>query len=309
MIETRQVMDELNTYQYYQEVHLWPLNNELNYTQWLENFEEGEDRDIARRILDFFVYVPDSHVNQMLQTVVGRCGYYFKEKVKGWGHDSFVTDCWYSFIPGEKPSFTDSGFIFTRKLRDEVGIPENRILGFDHLMAYILNGKPVHNIILVDDFVGSGAQCDEAWNNHVLGSTGWTLSGLTQTNNLNIVYAPLIVNDMGKKRIENNCHGLKLEYIHLLNEEYSLFNEKGLCWNNNQVLFDKWCNLFNKICKQENIPLKGGNCVNDGKGFGEQGLAIAFNHGIPDACPAFFYWNSDTWKPLIKKHYQYGCKR
>lgn len=302
-------MDELNTYQFYQEMHLWPLTKELNYEQWLKNFEEGEDRKIARLILDFFVYVPDSHVNQMLQTVVGRCGYYFKEKVSDWTHNHFFTDCWYSFIPGETQSFTDSGFIFTRKLREEVGIPDNRILGFDQLLQKIDGGEPIQNIILVDDFVGSGAQCDVAWNKHYVGKDGYTLSKLVQDNNLNVIYAPLIVNDLGKKRIERKCYGLKLEFIHLLKDEYSLFNVDGLCWNGDRVLFDKWCTLFNKICRQENIPLTGGNNVNDGKGFCEQGLAIAFSHGIPDACPAFFYWNSETWKPLIKRHYQYGCKR
>lgn len=300
-------MDELSTYQFYQEMHLWPLTTELNYEQWLNNFNEGEDRNIARQILDFFVFVPDIHVDQMLQTVVGKCGYFFKEKVKAWTHEHFFTDCWYSFIPGEKPSFTDSGYIFTRKLRDVVGIPENHIVGFDNLIASILKGEPIYNIILVDDFVGSGAQCYEAWNLHEI--EDHTLSDIAKRNDLNIVYAPLIVNDMGRKRIELYCEGLKLEYIHLLKEEYNLFNVNGLCWNGDQILYNKWCALFDKICQQENIPLTNGNNVNDGRGFGEQGLAIAFSHGIPDACPAFFYWSSDTWKPLIKKHYQYGCKR
>lgn len=302
-------MLDLSTYHFYREVQLWPLARELNYEQWLNNFEEGEDQDIAQRILDFFVYIPDILVDQMLQTVIGKCGYFFKERVRGWNNDSFTKDCWYSFIPGETPSYTDSGYIFTRKLRDRVGIPEKHILGFDQLMYNITQGIPIKNVILVDDFVGSGAQCDAAWNYHKLGTTGITLASLTQLKNLNVVYAPLIVNEMGRQRIEGACLGLKLEFIHLLKEEYNLFNEKGLCWNGDHALYSRWISLFNKICKQERITLTGGRSVNDGKGFAEQGLAIAFNHGIPDACPAFFYWNSDTWKPLIKKHYLHGSKR
>lgn len=301
-------MDNLSTYEYFQEVHLWPLTKDLNYVQWLENFAEGEEREIAKHVLDFFIYIPDNHVNQMVQIVVGKCGYFFKNVVSGWGHDSFINNCWYSFIPGETPSYTDSGFIFTRKLREEAGIPDERILGFEQLIFKLLNETSPQNVILVDDFVGSGAQCDFAWNNHVLGKTGLTLSALASKGH-HIVYAPLIVNEMGKKRIETRCKGLELVYLHLLKKEYSLFNVDGLCWKGDITLYNKWLALFDKICRQENIPLTGGKHVNDGKGFGEQGLAIAFSHGIPDACPALFYWNTDTWKRLIKKHYQYGCKR
>ena len=39
------------------------------------------------------------------------------------------------------------------------------------------------------------------------------------------------------------------------------------------------------------------------KGLQAQGLAIAFGHGIPDACPPFFYWDQNGWTPLIIKQY------
>lgn len=55
---------------------------------------------------------------------------------------------------------------------------------------------------------------------------------------------------------------------------------------------------MSKIAKEQKIPITGGNSVNDVMGFAKQGLALAFHHGIPDACPAFFYWNTENWKPL-----------
>lgn len=87
----------------------------------------------------------------------------------------------------------------------------------------------------MDDFVGTGAQTDNAWNIHSLGSLNMTLSEHQSRYGHRIVYAPLIVNDV--------------------------------------------------------------------QGFGRQGLALAFSHGIPDACPAFFYWETETWKPLKKRPY------
>lgn len=56
--------------------------------------------------------------------------------------------------------------------------------------------------------------------------------------------------------------------------------------------------------KSAALGIKNDNKVVSAKGFGGQGLAVAFEHGIPDAVPAFFYWESDNWVPLIKKSYE-----
>ena len=52
-----------------------------------------------------------------------------------------------------------------------------------------------------------------------------------------------------------------------------------------------------------NIPFTNGGQVNDVKGYREQGLALAFEHGIPDACPPIFYWETGDWKPLMNRVY------
>lgn len=295
-------------YQYYQEVQLWPLMSDFNYKRWLENFAEGEDHDIARHILDFFIYIPETHVDQMLKTVVGKCGYFFQQHVEGWSHDSFYNDCWYSFIPGDDKGFVHSGNFFAAKLRDKLGIPNERILDPYTMVGRLLASKEPLNLILVDDFVGSGAQCCEVWNELWKDQHG-SISDIVAEKNHRVAYAPLVVNYIGKKAIEENTKGLELVYLHLLGPEYSLFELNGLCWKGNKELYSKWISLHNRIIKSENIPETDGYSVVDAKGFYEQGLALAFKNGIPDACPAFFYWESETWKPLIKKHYQHGSKR
>ena len=304
------MIDDFATFEYYQEVHLWPLNQSLNYIAWLDNFKTKPEREIAIKILESFFYFSDDLINQMLSTVIGKCGFFFKNKVPGWSHGDFYNNCWYSSMPSETRSFADSGSLFARKLREVADIPEQRIVNFDALIDLICKDQEVKNIILVDDFVGTGIQCDHAWNNPAVGKPeGRILGQLANAKSLNIVYAPLIVNDIGRRHILKTCHGLELVYLHLLTEEYSLFNPNGLCWQGKTSLFNRWMQLFNKICKQQNIPLTDGKEACDAKGYYEQGLSIAFQHGIPDACPAFFYWSSDTWNPLIKKHYQYGQRR
>lgn len=55
---------------FYRKMQLWPIANELDYENWLDNFQSKEDKEIASQILDCFIYIPDTLVNQMLQTVI-----------------------------------------------------------------------------------------------------------------------------------------------------------------------------------------------------------------------------------------------
>ena len=52
--------DKTKQFKYYRDTHLWPLADDFNFEEWLNNFAEGEERDIAIRILDFFMFFPKS---------------------------------------------------------------------------------------------------------------------------------------------------------------------------------------------------------------------------------------------------------
>lgn len=288
---------------FFRDVQLYPMANSLDFESWLANFESPEDKELAAQVLKHFVYIPEAIEIQMLKTVVGKCGYYFKSVDPQWKHDSFKDNCWYSFIQGEqKDDMTDSGFLYPSKLRNELGIPPERIVSYEKLFNLLeANTESPLNVILVDDFVGTGAQTDNAWNMHKFG--GSTLSELVRLYQHHIIYATLVVNKMGYNRITKNCTGLHLEYANLLDSKYSILNCEGLCWEGDRDKYNKFCDLLYKVAVKENIPRESGNHVNDMLGFGRQGLALAFNHGIPDACPAFFYWETETWKPLKKRPY------
>lgn len=290
---------------FFRETQLLPSAKGFDYENWLDNFQDPEDKKIAAHILNFFIYFPDEVIDQMLQTAVGRCGYYFSRLDPTWTHQSFKDNCWYSFVQGENADdATDSGFIFTRKLREQLNIPDERILKYEGLFKKLEDNAAIpQNVILVDDFVGSGAQTDKAWNEHKFGQFNLTLNEHEQSFHHRIVYAPLVVNEMGLSRIKRKCPNLHLEYIHKLGQEYSLLNVNGLCWNGDYVMYRKFLDLLSRVADQEGIPNRGGAHVNDILGFGMQCLSLAFSHGIPDACSAFFYWNTATWKPLKKRPY------
>lgn len=288
----------------FREMQLLPIAKDFDFENWLKNFTNDEDCEIAAHVLKFFIYLPDSMVNQLLRTVVGKCGYFFAKNDPTWTHDSFKRNCWYSFIQGEDgDDTTDSGYIFPRKLRDELNIPDNRIVSYRRLYEVLEKNTTPQNVILVDDFVGSGAQTDSAWNKHRFGHCNKTLSELVASFHHRIMYAPLVANELGLNRIASRCLGLHMEYIYKLTCEYNLLNPDGLCWKGDKVKYAKFINLLKRVADKEGIPNMGGYHVNDMLGFGRQGLALAFSHGIPDACPAFFYWETATWKPLKKRSY------
>lgn len=287
---------------FFKELQVWPLNEVLNCKGWLNNFSDIE-REIACHILDFFIFYPRNMVNKMLKKVIGHAGYIFESHFSDWKYEDFKTRCFYSFIPGETSNPTDSGHTYVRKLRNSLEIPEERIVYNDDLYR-ILERYTNLPIIFVDDFVGSGAQCDYAWNKKV-GYNGYTLNEIASMFSHKFVYVPLVVNRIGYERIKNNCSGLELVTNHILDEKYNLFKPECICWKGDYNLYIRGVKLILDKSKELGIPFTNGKSVLDAKGFGEQGLAISFDDdGVPDAIPPIFYWCSDKWTPLIKKTYQ-----
>ena len=52
------MIDLTNKFKFYQDIRLWPKNSDFNYKAWFENFDTGEERNLAQRILVFFHIFP-----------------------------------------------------------------------------------------------------------------------------------------------------------------------------------------------------------------------------------------------------------
>lgn len=297
------IYDEtIEHYNYFRDVQACPLSEKFNYKGWLSNFKDDYDKELASAILDFFNYYPENMVNQMLRTSVGRAGYELSKYFSDWKHDDFKNRCFYTFIPGENPNPSDSGNLFIRKLRDDLNIPENRLFDYRDIYSKLESSTETIPIVFVDDFVGSGAQCYKAWCENTGGLHNLTLKEISLIYKHKFIYAPLIINYKGYDNIKANCEGLILSPAHIINEEYDIFNRSCLCWRNNNY-YEDGVDLILRKSNELGIPSTNGRSVNDEKGFNKQGLAIAFEHGAPDAIPAIFYWEAENWTPLIKKVY------
>jgi hypothetical protein len=118
------------------------------------------------------------------------------------------------------------------------------------------------------------------------------------------VYAPLIVNESGFNVISSYCEFLICTPCHILGPEYNLFHPSCYCWQGKRYLFEAGTEMILRKSREIGIPSTDGKDTRDEKGFGKQGLALKFEHGAPDAIPAFFYWCHEGWIPLFKKNYK-----
>jgi hypothetical protein len=288
---------------FFQSVQVWPLTEDMNYSGWLNNFKTDNDKMLACLILDFFTYYSAKIVNNMFVASIGRAGSKLLKLFPDWKHSDFYDRCIYSYIPGEVPNISDSGFNFARKLKDVGEIPEEQLVEFRDIPETLERFKKPVPVILVDDFIGSGEQCSKAWNKNKFKYNNKTLKEISEKDKHVFVYAPLIVNHIGFKRIQKDCPSLILTPTHILGPEYNLFDPTCFCWKNQPDLYAAGIELILRKSGEIGIPSTAGRDPQDEKGFWEQGLALRFEHGAPDAIPSFFYWCHENWTPLFKKSY------
>jgi len=282
---------------YFVDVQLWPLTQHLNPRRWLSNFLPVE-MDHAISLLNAFVYFNKCLMDQLLlgafQDFSRLCcagGESFFARQIEWRTflDTVIITC----VRGEEPNATDSGFTFLRMARQVLGIPENRILEPQQALAALLQRKPCP-VVFLDDFVGSGRQFVATWKRVVRldghGDVSFELLA-SQMNKPQFFYCPLICTAYGRDCISQECHMVSLHPAHLLREEYSAFSPNSVIWP--EELRSSASEFIHEASKRAGID--------KWKGFHDLGLAIAFQHSVPDASLPILYWNANGWKPLIER--------
>lgn len=284
-------------------IHVWPLAAEFNFEGWLDNFQSGDDRYIAAKILSSFLYYSKEHVNRMLYDAVGNAVALVLKRVGVVDKGAYKRKILYSYIPGENPNPTDSGPYFMRKLRDELHIHQNHTVTFEELKNRLLMSTERECVVFCDDFVGSGCQCVKALLDTKILHLNLSIYDLAMKKGHVLSYAPLIANQIGAQRIRLKMPNLIFTPVHELGRAYNLFDPACMCWDGDLELYQEGMSLLERIGNQLSLSQKP-NAVVSMKGFGEQGLFIGFEHGIPDSDPAVFFYNQKGWIPLMRRYYE-----
>jgi hypothetical protein len=284
---------------------LWPAQPRMDPEGWLGNFRD-EELPFALRLLDSFIYYSEALCDQLLYASFQSLSRStrsvdssFAASISSWR--AFVDRVIITYVTGERPNVTDSGFLFARKARQLLGIDQDRILSPDRALQELVRNGP-RPVVFVDDFVGSGNQFTGTWARRYVIPGGSPISFREYAAVqpwARFAYCPLICTEYGMDRIQRDCHGVNLNPAHVLPASYSAVSDESVVWPPHMKA--DGIEMVRCASARAGIPDTAGADEQDWQGFHCLGLTLAFFHSVPDATLPLFYWEENGWTPLLRR--------
>ena len=280
---------------------LWPLNTNLNPEAWLPNFGAAEIEH-AVHLLNSFMYFSETLVDHIfasafrnLSNLLFSTAGTFSNTQKIWA--AFVRQVLVTYVTGEVPNASDSGYLFARKARQVLQLPENQIVTPPEALE-VLTQNPSTPIVFVDDFVGSGNQFIATWERkYQFASQDLSFSDLSIPGP-QVFYCPAFCTEYGLGNINRKCPTVAVNAGNFLSKRYSALDVELLVWP--EHLRSSASDFLRTASERAGIPDTNG-AQDDWRGFHKLGLAIAFSHSVPDATIPLFYWEQNGWSPLVHR--------
>ena len=279
---------------------VWFHSDSLDPHGWLQNFETHE-RPFALNLLNVFLYYNEQLVDALfrravlqLSRAVTRTARTTIEADEQWM--KFIGEILVTYVEGENPNPSDSGYVFARKARQVLGIEEDQIVSpGDVLSAYLRTSG--RTVLLVDDFVGSGSQTLNTWHHRYdIGNGDICSLARASENGARIIYVPIVSTSQGMETVNRTCPGLQMCPSHILERHYSLTDPDSILWpadlKPHAVDFLRTASDRAGITPHSEIPWDG---------YQGLGLGVAFSHCVPDATIPLYYWEQFGWTPLIRR--------
>ena len=291
-------------WKYFVKIGLWPRQTRFDPRGWMSNFQSDEE-PLAKRLLEGFTFFSNELVAAMFRAAFmnisqvalkNRSNYL--AAVNEW--ENFVDSVIVVRVAGQVTSEADSGYIFTRLARDLLKINEESLLSPQAALE-TLRRNPHRNVVFVDDFVGTGEQFVEMWQRVHQLSDCWmsfkALALVSGAESIGFYYIPLVCADRGRLHIAENCPQVKMLASHVLAPSYSALASDSVIWRDDMA--DAGPSFIKKVSERAGLrDLDGAEgCW---RGYRKLGLALAFDHGVPDATLPIFVLARGNWKPLIK---------
>ena len=264
---------------------------------WLENFEEHE-QFAAAALLDTFVYYSDEMTSKLLRASYTN----LLDEARGLGAEAAVRSAYVAPIEGEDPNVSDSGNMFCRKARYELGIHEDRLLPTGEALEAALGGA---SVILIDDFMGSGEQLVKTWKRRYRSTSPRSFEEAASQCDVDVTALLLVSTEDGYKRARFECLGLRVLAGHVLGEDYSVRRITELPQIPDDADHPDLQNEIHQLLARvaPELVLKEYMRRSDFALYGFQsfGLSVAFQHGTPDAMlPVFWAEGPPDWTPLVR---------
>lgn len=283
------------------DLHAWPASK-IDPHGWLENFE-ATDRAYAAHMLGRFMFFSDELVDALFLAAFQS----LSNRVRnGWRHrpeanlawNDFLNRAYITIVQGETPNPSDSGFLFARKARQVLGMPEDQLVAPGEALKAMADGFD-GPIIFVDDFVGSGEQFLSTWmrKRNVSGHGRIAFSDIPKRQQQPIIYCNAILTEYGRDRIEINCPDVELVTGNVVPYSYSWTHPASLLWPAEHQ--KQGTDFIKRVSEAIGfVDDQGGE--QDWQGFNRLGLGIAFEHSTPDATLPIFHCDQN-WRPLVRR--------
>lgn len=285
---------------YYSRIRLWagiPAN--IKTRAWLDNFEAVE-RPYALALLDSFLYFNTDLTDKLFTTafhslaahVCSTTGVYAARKSE-WLN--FRSEVLITHPTGERPNATDSGYLFDRKARQLLSLPESRIAPPEDVLTWLVL-KGSRPVVFVDDFAGSGDQFIKTWQRVYQLPTGDNTSFAEQAKLGRVdrvYYSPAVCTEYAAARIRSVSGKVTLNAGHVLPSDYGAAHPETV--------------LFPAEMRAEAVDVirqaseRAGVHRDDCLGYHDLGLALAFEHSVPDASLPIFWTSTANWTALMRR--------
>lgn len=291
---------------FYIEEDFWskPTMEEIN--NWLKNFDKIEEKYCAARLLDRFVFYSEKDLVRLMEfglyeKIIKR--YLLQEEKKNdfqLTNDDVQTlknvikEGLY-FIPLQVRNLSESSLAMLRYLTVDLGFNEDKILDVNNLESNKL--KNCTNIIIIDDFIGSGKQITDFWSfgqGRLDGNPILIHSLKDKFPSIDFEYFCLVCTEEGKSNFSENYEigfrtDLRITFGEILDRKFKVFSNESTYFDSDEK--EKCKNILQELCSRKNVEL-----------LGYKGLdyAVAFHHSIPDCSLPLFSTNSDQWNYLFK---------
>ncbi|SDQ29846.1 hypothetical protein SAMN05428982_0522 [Pseudoxanthomonas sp. CF385] len=283
---------------FFASIGLWPATSTFDPRGWLKNFRAEEERH-ALCCLNAFIFVSAEITDALLVSAFHNLSAH-KQLIER--HGSQHRDQWRAFrdklvatyVEARNPNASESGPHFARLARHKLDLPQSQIFTPEAALR-VMAVEPDRPVLLLDDFIGSGDQVTSAWTHHrdVWPGETSTYRDVVAQHNSTIVYCPLVSTFEGSEVVRRECPSLLLMPAHELDARENFVHEDSLFWP--PGMRDSGIEFIRAASARAGIP--DSECF----GYKGQALALAFEHGVPDATLPIFWHESENWQPLIRR--------
>jgi len=276
---------------------MWPSSTKVNPLAWLHNFD-AQDRPIASVLLNNFTYYNEDQVNALLLASYNSIGDGLPKGPEAPSSEELVAsldNAVFTLVTGETPNPTDSGYLFCRKARQVLGIPENL---YKEPKDALSDAKDGATVVFLDDFFGSGDQFIHSWKRPYGIDPLNSFSAVHEENKFVAIYVSLIGTDIGLSTIQRSAPSVAICTAHLINEKSRFTGLEE--YSQLQKYFEDFLEKYStRLTPSEEYMNKNSYLK---YGYKNLGLMLGFAHSIPDATlPIFWSKGTNNWRHLIER--------